>query len=41
MVLGQEADSDNLGKSHRLLHNDCMLCVLIRISSVRNSNEYT
>ena len=31
----EEANSDNLGKSLDFLHNDCMLCVLIRIASMR------
>ena len=41
MVPGQEANSDNLGKSFQFLHNNCMLSVLIRIASMRDSNEYT
>ena len=38
MVPGQEANIANSGKSIDLLHNNCMLCVLIRIC---DSNEYT
>ena len=34
MVPGQEANVD-------LLHNNCMLSVLIRIAQRGNSNEYT
>ena len=35
MVPGQEANSDNLGIFLDLLHNYCMLSVLIRIASMR------
>ena len=34
MVSGQETNGDNLGKSFRLYKNG-MLCVLIRIASMR------
>ena len=39
MVPGQEANIANSGKSIDLLHNYCMLSVLIRIRG--DSNEYT
>ena len=35
MVPGQEANSDNLGKSFDFLYNNSMLSVLIRIASMR------
>ena len=31
----QEANCDNQGNLFDFLHNDCMLCVLIRIASMR------
>ena len=31
----QEANRDNLGSLFDFLHNDCMLCVLIRIALMR------
>ena len=39
MPPGQEANSDNLGKSIDLLRNDCMLSVLIRIASILMSTH--
>ena len=35
MVPGQEANIANSGKSIDLIHNNCMLSVLIRIASKR------
>ena len=35
MVPGQEANSDNLGKSFDFLHNSCMSSVFVRIASKR------
>ena len=35
MAPGQEANSDNLGNLFDFLHNNCMLCVLIRIASMK------
>ena len=37
MVPGQEANGDNLGIFFffDFLHNNCMLCVVIRIASMR------
>ena len=42
MVPSQEANGDNLGIFFfDFLHNNCMLCVLIRIASIFFSNFYT
>ena len=35
IALGQEANSDNLGKFYDFLHNNCMLSALIRTAMVR------
>ena len=35
MAPSQEANDDNLGIFFDFLHNNCMLCVLIRIASMR------
>ena len=35
MTLGQQANGDDLGNLFDLLHNNCMLSVLIRNASMR------
>ena len=41
MVPPQEASADNLGIYFGLLHNNCMLNVLIRVALMGDSKEYT